>query len=262
MVVIIRDFISITNIISECFEGPLTSGGVFFAQQSVHLKIALSVAYKISCGGKQMPKAKDVEEFIARQRAGIAQNPECGTTRYNLAVGLMGQKKYDAAEKELYEALECSPSLAEAYVLLGGICLQRGDLDGCLKHNKMAVKVRPGFSEGFGNIGFVELQRGNLDEAIKNLERATAFNFRFVQAFANLGNAYLMKGKLDESIENSLKAIKLQPDFAPAHNNLAIAYLEKQDYHQAAQHCDKAVELGYEVAEEIQSEIYKHREPE
>ena len=213
------------------------------------------------CGGERMPKAKNVEDFIARQRAGIAQNPECGTSHYNLAVGLMGQKKYDEAEKELFEALECSPSLAEAYVLLGGICLQRGDLDGCLNYNKSAVKVRPGFSEGYGNIGFIELQRGNVDEAIKNLERATAFNFRFVQAFANLGNAYLMKGRLEESIENNLKAIKLQPDFAPAHNNLAITYLEKQDYNRAAEHCDKAVALGYAVAAEIQSEIDKHREP-
>jgi tetratricopeptide (TPR) repeat protein len=214
---------------------------------------------KILIEGKRMAKAKNVEDFIARQRAGIAQNPECGTSHYNLAVGLMGQKRYDEAEKELHEALECSPSLAEAYVLLGGICLQRGDLDGCLKYNKMAVKTRPGFSEGYGNIGFVELQRGNVDEAIKNLERATAFNFRFVQAFANLGNAYLMKGRLEESIENNLKAVKLQPNFAPAHNNLAIAYLEKQDYNRAAEHRDKAVELGYEVAAEIQTEIDQHR---
>jgi tetratricopeptide (TPR) repeat protein len=140
-----------------------------------------------------MTKAKNVEDYIARQRAGIAQNPECGNSHYNLAVGLMGQKKYDEAEKELFEALECSPSLAEAYVLLGGICLQRRNLDGCLKYNKMAVKARPGFSEGYGNIGFVELQRGNLDEAIKNLERATAFNFRYVQAFANCFNQTLRR---------------------------------------------------------------------
>jgi tetratricopeptide (TPR) repeat protein len=205
--------------------------------------VLFGVDSKIPFEGKRMTKSKNVEDYIARQRAGIAQNPECGTSHYNLAVGLMGQKKYDEAEKELLEALECSPS------------------DGCLKYNKMAVKARPGFSEGYGNIGFVELQRGNVDEAIKALERATAFNFRYVQAFANLANAYLMKGRLDESIENNLKAIKLQSNFAPAHNNLAIAYLEKGDYQQAAEHCNKAVELGYEVAAEILSEIERHTKP-
>ncbi|MCK7512478.1 MAG: tetratricopeptide repeat protein [Desulfobacterales bacterium] len=157
----------------------------------------------------------------------------------------MGQRRFEEAERELHAALECSPSLAEAYVLLGGICLSRGDLDGCLDYNRKAVQVRPGFSEGYGNIGFVELQRGNVDEAIKNFERATTFNFRYVQAFANLGNAYLMKGLVDEAIAANQKAVTLAPDFAPAHNNLAIAYLEKGEYALAVEHCDKAVALGY-----------------
>lgn len=205
-----------------------------------------------------MTQAKNAEEFIERQRAAIASNPECGTSHYNLAVALIGQKKYEEAEKELHEAIECSPGLAEAYVQLGGICLQRGDMDGCLEYNKKAVKVRPGFSEGYGNIGFVELQRGNLDEAIKALERSTKFNFRFVQGLTTLANAYLMKGRIDDSIETNLRVIKLQPEFAIAHNNLAIAFLEKKDYHQAKLHCDKAIELGYEVAPEIKQEVDAH----
>ena len=52
-----------------------------------------------------MPEAKNAEEYIAQQRAAIAQNPECGNSRYNLAVALIGQKKYDEAEKELFEAV-------------------------------------------------------------------------------------------------------------------------------------------------------------
>jgi tetratricopeptide (TPR) repeat protein len=72
-----------------------------------------------------MPKAKNVEEYIARQQAAIAANPDCGTSHYNLAIGLLGLKKYDEAEKELFAAIECSPTLAEAYVQLGGISLQR-----------------------------------------------------------------------------------------------------------------------------------------
>ena len=206
-----------------------------------------------------MTKAETSEEYIAQQRSFIAQNEECGTSHYNLAVALMGQQKYDEAENELHEALDCSANMAEAYVLLGGIALQRDDLEGCLKYNKMAVKARPGFSEGYGNIGFVELQRGNIDEAIKNLEKATTFNFRYIQAFSNLANAYLMKGLIEDSIESSKKAIKLNADFAPAHNNLAIAYLEKGAYVQAAEHADKAVKLGYDMAPEILNEIDGHR---
>ena len=95
-----------------------------------------------------MTQAKNAENYIAQQRAAIAGNPECGNSHYNLAVALMGQQKYDEAEKELHEAVDCSPGMAEAYVLLGGISLQREDLEGCLKYNQMAVKATPGFSEG------------------------------------------------------------------------------------------------------------------
>ena len=206
-----------------------------------------------------MPKAKNVEEFIARQQAAIAANPDCGTSHYNLAIGLLGLKKYDEAEKELFAAIECSPTLAEAYVQLGGISLQRGDLEGCLHFNKRAVQSRAGFAEGYGNIGFVQLQLGNIEEAIPALEKAIRWNPKFLQAYTTLANAYLMKGMIDESIDTSMKVIAIEPDFAVTHNNLGIAYLEKGEYSLAVKNLDKAVELGYEVAPEILDEIKKYR---
>lgn len=206
-----------------------------------------------------MAEIKTLEKYILQQRAALASNPDCGTTHYNLGVALLSQKKIKEAEKAFFDAIDCSPGLAEAYVQLGGICLQRGDLDGCLDFNSRAVKARPGFSEGHGNIGFVHLQKGNIDEAIAALERATAFNFRFIQALTTLANAYLMKGRVEDSITSNLKALEIEPDFPVAHNNLAIAYLEKGDYELAGKHCDQAVSLGYGVAEEIRREIEEKR---
>jgi tetratricopeptide (TPR) repeat protein len=206
-----------------------------------------------------MPKAKNVEEYIARQQAAVAANKDCGTSHYNLAIGFLGLKKYDEAEEELFAAIECSPTLAEAYVQLGGIRLQRGDLEGCLHFNKRAVQSRAGFAEGYGNIGFVQLQLGNIEEAIPALEKAIRWNPKFLQAYATLANAYLMKGMVDESIETGLKVIDLAPDFAVGHNNLGIAYLEKGLHDLAIKHIDQAMELGYEVAPEILNEIKKYR---
>ena len=201
----------------------------------------------------------NVEEFIAKQRMAIASNPECGNSHYNLAIGLLGQKKYAEAEQELLEAIECSPNLAEAYVQLGGICLQRGDLDGCLDWNQRAIQSRAGFAEGYGNIGFVYMQKGEIDKAIENLEKATRWNPKFLQALATLANAYLMKGMVDESIETSLKVLDLEPAFGVAYNNLAIAYMEKGLFEDAVQQVDKAVSMGYEVAPEILKELEAYR---
>jgi tetratricopeptide (TPR) repeat protein len=136
-----------------------------------------------------MTKAKNVEEYIARQRMAIAGNPDCGVSHYNLAVAFLGQKKYDEAEKELFAAIHCSPNLAEAYVQLGGLCLQRDDLDGCMAYNQQAVKSRAGFAEGHGNIGFVHLQKGEIDDAIRSLQKAIRWNPNFLQAYATQANA-------------------------------------------------------------------------
>ncbi len=174
-----------------------------------------------------MEKAKNAEEYIAIQRAAIASNSECGSSHYNLGVALMGQKKYEEAEGCFHEAVGNSPTLAEAYVQLGSICLQREDVDGCLYYNQQATKARAGFSVGYGNIGFIEVQRGNLDEGIKNLKKAIIHNSKFIQAYTTLANAYLMKGLVDESILASKKAVDIEPKFPIPYNNLAIAYLEK-----------------------------------
>ncbi len=206
-----------------------------------------------------MTKAKNVSEYIESQRNVLASNPDCGTSHYNLAIGLLGLKQYDEAEKELFAAIECSPNLAEAYVQLGGLRLKEGDLEGCLRYNKLAVKSRAGFAEGHGNIGFVQLQLGNIEEAIPALEKAVRWNPNFLQAYTTLANAYLMQGMIDKSVETNLKALDLQPDFAVAHNNLAIAYLEKGEHQLAVMHIDKADELGYDVAPELLEEVKQYR---
>ncbi|PIE70816.1 MAG: hypothetical protein CSA22_05305 [Deltaproteobacteria bacterium] len=202
-----------------------------------------------------MVQAQNAQEYINRLRGQLTSNPNCGTTHFNLGVALMGLQQYDEAEKAFFEAIDCSPSLAEAYVQLGGICLHRNDVEGCLSFNQRATKARAGFSIGFGNIGFLELQRGNVEPAIKALQKAISFNSKFVQAYTTLGSAYLMQGLVDEAIAAHKKALSIEPDFPIAYNNLAIALLEKGDTAGAVESFDKAVSLGYAPEPGLASEI-------
>ncbi|MBU1196309.1 MAG: tetratricopeptide repeat protein [Proteobacteria bacterium] len=213
----------------------------------------------------------DVDAHIAELKEALLHNAECGTTHYNLAVALLGKQEYVEAEKELHDAIDCSPTLAEAYVLLGGICLQRKDLEGCYRFNQRAVKARAGFAEGYGNMAFVLLQlvdgkdpkedEEKMDKAIKNLKKAIIHNKNFVQAYTTLGTAYFMKGLVREGIKANLEAINVHPEFPVAHNNLSVAYLELGEFDKAIKHCDIAVELGFEVAQELIDELAPHRKP-
>ncbi|MEA1968976.1 MAG: tetratricopeptide repeat protein [Thermodesulfobacteriota bacterium] len=214
-------------------------------------------------------RSNNADEYIAKLRSQLAANTECGTTHYNLAVALMGKQEYDEAEKVLHDAVDASPTLAEAYVLLGGLCLQRDDLEGCLRYNQHSVKARAGFAEGYSNIGFILIQQctgedakaddDRLDQAIKSLKKAIIHNSKFVQAFTTLGNAYFMKGLVEESIKANLEAVKIQPEFPVAYSNLAVAYLEKKEFSRAVEYCDKAESLGFEPPEGLKQELKSYR---
>lgn len=220
-----------------------------------------------SVQNKNLPNNAD--EHIARLKSQLVQNDECGTNHYNLAVAYMGKQEYIEAEKELHEAIDRSPTLAEAYVLLGGICLQRKDLEGCYRYNQRATKARAGFAEGYGNMGFVLLQlidgkdpkedEEKMDKAVKNLKKAIIHNKNFVQAYTTLGTAYFMKGLVKEGIKANQEAIEIEPDFPVAHNNLAVAFLETEEFDKAIVHCDRAEALGFEVAKELKDELESHR---
>ncbi len=212
---------------------------------------------------------RNADEHIARLRYQLTRNSECGTTHYNLGVALVGKQEYMEAEKVLHEAIEHSPTLAEAYVLLGGICLQRGDLEGCYRFNQRATKARAGFAEGYANMAFILLQlvdgkdpkenEEKVDKAIKHLKKAIIHNKNFVQAYATLGTAYFMKGLHAEGVKANQEAVQIQPEFPVAHNNLAVGFLELKDFPKAIYHCDKARELGYEVAPQLLEELAPHR---
>ena len=215
------------------------------------------------------PLLKDADEHIVQLKNQLVKNDECGTTHYNLAVALLGKKEYVEAENELHEAIDNSPTLAEAYVLLGGICLQRKDLEGCYRYNQSATKARAGFAEGYSNMAFILLQlvdgkdpkedEEKVDKAIKNLKKAIIHNKNFVQAYTTLGTAYFMKGLVPEAIKANLEALNVQPEFPVAHNNLSAAYLEIGEFDKAIDHCDKAEKLGFQVAPDLKKELAPHR---
>ena len=64
-------------------------------------------------------RVQTTEEYIADLKTGLAKNPDCGTTHYNLAVALVKQGDWDEAVEEFQAAIESSPTLVEAYVDLG-----------------------------------------------------------------------------------------------------------------------------------------------
>lgn len=201
----------------------------------------------------------DIDEYIRDLQREIMRNDNCASHYYNLGMAFLSKRDFAAAEEAFLNSIRNSSHLAEAYVQLGGICLQRGDLDGCLRYNEEAANCRPKFAIPQGNIAFVHIQRGEPDKAIEALQKALQWDPDFVQAKNALATAYFMKGDLEESEKASRELLKNHPDFAPAWNNLALALFEQGKQKDAIQAADHAAELGFEVPEGFLEELKPFR---
>ncbi len=205
-----------------------------------------------------MSNTAKVDAYIEEHQRKLQENPQCANTHYSLGMGYLTKRMFKEAEESFLKALECSPKLVEAYVQLGGIAMQRGDLDGCLHYNELAAKIMPLFPVPYANIGFVHMQRGEADKAIAAFRLAIKKDANFVQAIASLGGALYMKGDLDASEGQSKRALEIEANFGPALNNLALVELERGNYKQAREYAEKARETGFEPPEGLIKELEAH----
>ena len=197
----------------------------------------------------------DINEYIRDLQEEISKDPKCAIHHYNLGVAMLSLGDYAEAENCFLEAVRNSAHLAEAYVQLGGLCLRRGDLDGCYQYNKEASQLRAKYPIPWPNMGFVHLQRGEVDEAITALHKALTWDPNYVQARATFASALYMKGEYEKSAEMSRMVLKQEPAFGPAWNNLSLAVFELGDVEKAKEYAEKAYEFGYDVNDDYWKEL-------
>ena len=141
---------------------------------------------------------------------------------------------------------------------LGGICLERGDLEGCPHYNEEAANCRAKFPFPLEQ-HCLRASAARRDKAIAALRKALKWDPKFIQAKNALATAYYMKGDFKASVEACRELLAQEPGFAPAWNNLALALFDLKDYEQAVEAADKARELGFEVSEGFLEELKPHR---
>ncbi len=201
----------------------------------------------------------NLDEYIADLKVEIANNEQCANHHYNLGLALLTKRDFMGAEDSFLTAVRHSPRLAEAFIQLGGICLERGDLDGCLRYNEEAANCRAKFPIPWSNIGFVHLQRGEPSKAITALKKALKWDPNFIQAHNAIATAYFMEGDYKASEAACNEVLRREPAFAPAWNNLALSLFEMGEFARAVEAADKALAHGFEVREEFLAELKEHR---
>lgn len=198
---------------------------------------------------------ESLDEYIADLQAEIAGSENCANHYYQLGMAMLAKSDYAEAEDAFLNCVRLAPRLVEGLVQLGGICLNKGDYEGCLRYNEEASNMRAKYPIPQANIGFCHLQLGDIRKAKTALNKALKWDSSFLQARTTLASAYFMEEDYDASIAECNKVISQEPAFGPAWNNLALAYFEKGEFQKANEAVIKAQESGYEVPAPFVAEV-------
>ena len=141
------------------------------------------------------------------------------------------EKQYDGARSEFERAIQLSPNLVQAYLQLGRLYQQRGEVDVAIERYEKAAALQPRFAPLRTLIGNLYLQKGNLREARKCYEQALAVEPNFAVAAGNLAWVYAQQGiNLDVALSLAQKAKQLMPDLDSISDTLAWVYFKRGDY--------------------------------
>jgi len=86
----------------------------------------------------------ETAKHIAEQKAALEANPEWAEGHFHLAQLYRVQQRPEDAKRELLNALEKKPLLAEAHQALGEIYVAEGDLERGREHAQIAAQLGSG----------------------------------------------------------------------------------------------------------------------
>lgn len=154
---------------------------------------------------------------------------------YSKGEGNYKAGNYEAAVKDLREAVKLSPDWEDPHYVLALSLTELGRLKEAIEEFKrvvnLAVKDQPKILS-FYNIGNAYADLGEYQDAIKSYQQAIKLNENssnpqpLSKPHNNLGLAYAASERLTDAVAEFKQAAQLRPDYAEAHYNLGVAYVQ------------------------------------
>ena len=133
---------------------------------------------------------------------------------------------------------------SELFFIQGNVAYKKGDYDKAIGFFSEAIEKTPTFADAYNNRGSAKLANDDLNGAITDFEKAVSLDNGFILAKYNLGDALSNTSRLDESL-NLLKSIeKKYQDSSFYYVTLSNIYIQKNKFPDAQQVLQKALSLN------------------
>lgn len=177
-------------------------------------------------------------------RKALALRPGLFQARFNLAIALRDQDRFDEARVELEAVIATQPGHAEAHNALGYVFTRLERPDEAERCFHAALARNPVFPDALTNLGNVLSSRGRWQEAVRLYRRALEAAPGNRNAALNLGSILVLQDQIDEAIavytqllhadqnrneSNSTElAVRALPTQAEVHVGLGLAFMRRR----------------------------------
>ena len=207
------------------------------------LGIALCVAFGLAFGEMCISRNRVWASEISLWEDAVEKGPLAHRARVNLALAYSEVDRREDALRELETGLELSPRFADAWVEMGLILSDMGDLAGAEKAYLWALRFEPETAGIHYNLGNLCEGTQRLEEAIVYYRRALALNPSYADANNNLGHVREAMGFLTEAVAHYRAALEADPQLFQAWYNLGAAVEKMGKRQEAARAYSRAREL-------------------
>lgn len=167
-------------------------------------------------------------------------------TRFNIALELHKKGDLEAAKK-IYEKL--IPEMAEAYINLGVIHYETGQIEKAIYLYKQALAIKPDCVDVYKNIGNALKKQGRLKKVVQCYQNAIKIMPDNHEMYAYLGNALYCLGNTADAIKSYSRAVSIKPDYGKAYNEMGLVFREQGKADKAEICFFKAIQSGEKIPE-------------
>ncbi|HRH42483.1 MAG TPA: tetratricopeptide repeat protein [Pyrinomonadaceae bacterium] len=160
------------------------------------------------------------------------------------AKGLIENKEYDRAAKDLTNIIALEPNNSEALAQRARMYYLRQDFTNALADAENAIKINSKNAVALNIRGLIKLSQNETDSALADFTNAIGSNPNYAKAYINRARIMRSKNEFEKAIADYTLAIKTDPKSGYAYLNRGIIYLyDKREYQNAITDFSKAIEI-------------------
>jgi Flp pilus assembly protein TadD len=152
----------------------------------------------------------------------LAEKPEVAFAHFQLAYAYTTLKRADDAQAEYEKCISLDPKMAEAYLNLGILLLEK-DPPQAVASLRKAVELLPSESRPRYLLGVAQQRSGNLTGAAESFEGASRLDPKDLQSLIHLGEVYLKANRPAEAENRFRAALELDAKSREALQGLALS---------------------------------------